>query len=1071
MKKALLALMLSLLMAPVWAQEQVFQPGASAGGQAPCNAFGTGATNCAPGSITATGGSVSRPLVNRAVDQGLSICEFASCSGATTTTGAITTGTAALTGAPTDFVNGQGILVSNAGAAYALGALGTVTATVVNPNAYATSQAYVYKVAAYDFAGGVGIAVASGSVNAPLRNKLNALKTYNGLTFTAVTGAAGYAIWQSLDGGTTYTFLGTSQSAGTVGSDGTYVVSDFGQTPPARPFWIPATPPAATTADWLLTTVSSGGGSSSLTLAANAGTTASSATITHDDTTAATAWGAYLNANAPMTGYCPATATVRLTSVIPAFTANGIRIIGQSGCTFAPTMNEVASTIIGLIQFSGAVGVSGTLASDFLEGSRQFTVSSVPASWAVGSYIQFIAPAPGNASAAGQYSLITQIVQIDGTTISVADPANRNYDTADQTATVGGTFTTGDTLTLTFSGGVTATVTYTLLSGDATGGGSCGGPTNGGSVACVAQQYALSANTNATMITNGITFDNSQGIVTVHIPSSLAAVTITPSVGGAVTETFVAGSPTAPTAKRLIPILDSSAQNLTFDFTNSAGSITRGINTNGGALHGLYMLITDRSSVYNILGKYVTTGSVVNTWQNYRLTEQDITSYSSGSGTYDAIEANYDTRSSIRNWRSEQDVGFGLGFHNGSYFSIANVSCAGAQAGRCFKTLSDTYGTVMDLDAEGASYTCAGITSGDYKLTYMGIRVSGCNLSQGDGQNFWVSNQWNTFNKIYGLVSANGGTQEIFIGPTDTNNQFINTFTTGNSFALISNWGSATFLASNGCALPAVGHAGANGSPQCQTTTSITTGVNNTIYGVGAGTSVTSANSNAIYGQGAGILVNGGSNTIVGVGAGTSLTSATSNVIVGRSVASTTLLGGGGDILIGTSSAVDTPASGTANAINFGNVITGDNGPATHPTTCAIGQACVLGVLRAANFNITTDQAIVIRPLTSGSSTNNGYMSTATKYRLSEIWVTNCSTSLTTAQGGFYTATSKGGTIIGAVGTAYTGCTGATTLQKLSGLINQDANIFSSATLYLSLTTAQGGAATGDVYLLGYPIN
>jgi len=85
--------------------------------------------------------------------------------------------------------------------------------------------------------------------------------------------------------------------------------------------------------------------------------------------------------------------------------------------------------------------------------------------------------------------------------------------------------------------------------------------------------------------------------------------------------------------------------------------------------------------------------------------------------------------------------------------------------------------------------------------------------------------------------------------------------------------------------------------------------------------------------------------------------------------------------------------------------------------------------------------------------------------------VTNCSASLTTAKGALYTAAAKTGTIIGAPTTPFTNCTGATTMQRLQALTNEDTNTFTAATLFLSLTTAQGGAATGDVYVMGMPIN
>lgn len=120
----------------------------------------------------------------------------------------------------------------------------------------------------------------------------------------------------------------------------------------------------------------------------------------------------------------------------------------------------------------------------------------------------------------------------------------------------------------------------------------------------------------------------------------------------------------------------------------------------------------------------------------------------------------------------------------------------------------------------------------------------------------------------------------------------------------------------------------------------------------------------------------------------------------------------------------------------------------------------LLGVLKGANFNVTTDQPIAL-----------AFPPGATRFYLNDIEVVNGSTSLTTAQGAFYTAAIKGGTIIGATNTAYTNCTGASGRQKLSGLTNQDATTFPIATnlLYLSLTQGQGSAATADVYVYGTP--
>ena len=153
--------------------------------------------------------------------------------------------------------------------------------------------------------------------------------------------------------------------------------------------------------------------------------------------------------------------------------------------------------------------------------------------------------------------------------------------------------------------------------------------------------------------------------------------------------------------------------------------------------------------------------------------------------------------------------------------------------------------------------------------------------------------------------------------------------------------------------------------------------------------------------------------TVLGQGAATLATGAR-NLVLGPHVASVTLASGADNILIGTDNNTDTAAAGTGNSINIQRTLTGtttNSANNNNPTVCAVGMHCVLGVLRGANFNITTDQAIAIRPLTSG---NAGFLAGATKYIVTDIYVTNCSASLTTAKGAFYTGAPKTGTIIGA---------------------------------------------------------
>jgi hypothetical protein len=187
--------------------------------------------------------------------------------------------------------------------------------------------------------------------------------------------------------------------------------------------------------------------------------------------------------------------------------------------------------------------------------------------------------------------------------------------------------------------------------------------------------------------------------------------------------------------------------------------------------------------------------------------------------------------------------------------------------------------------------------------------------------------------------------------------------------------------------------------------------------------------------------------------------------MVGSAGASVT---GSSNILIGTSSSVDVASSSQSNEINIGNVITGLQQGATNPNVCIIGEPCILGVLRGANLNATTDQTITIQPLTSG---NAGYLPTATKYIVTGVWVDNCSEGTSEAVGGLYTAASKGGNALVANTQTYANCASSTTMQTATLASAAANNTLTGGTLYFSLTTAQGSADTGDVYVEGIPFN
>lgn len=120
------------------------------------------------------------------------------------------------------------------------------------------------------------------------------------------------------------------------------------------------------------------------------------------------------------------------------------------------------------------------------------------------------------------------------------------------------------------------------------------------------------------------------------------------------------------------------------------------------------------------------------------------------------------------------------------------------------------------------------------------------------------------------------------------------------------------------------------------------------------------------------------------------------------------------------------------------------------------GQGALLGKLIGANMNATTDQPFVMS------------MGGTGKFRVTKITANNASTSLTTAVGGVYSAASKGGDAIVANSQVFSALTGATLAVDLTIATTPGKTLYAGTIIpTLSLTTAQGGAATADLYLYG----
>jgi hypothetical protein len=134
---------------------------------------------------------------------------------------------------------------------------------------------------------------------------------------------------------------------------------------------------------------------------------------------------------------------------------------------------------------------------------------------------------------------------------------------------------------------------------------------------------------------------------------------------------------------------------------------------------------------------------------------------------------------------------------------------------------------------------------------------------------------------------------------------------------------------------------------------------------------------------------------------------------------------------------------------------TSNPGPAVtvsaHPSNVTTNQTLrLLAVYKGVNANVTGDTVLPI---------NN-----STSYSVSNVIFTNASISLTTAAAGVFTAPAAGGTgiVANAALSALTGSTVVSQRTVASTAAQAGQN------LYVNVGTAQGAAATFDVYVYGY---
>jgi hypothetical protein len=124
-----------------------------------------------------------------------------------------------------------------------------------------------------------------------------------------------------------------------------------------------------------------------------------------------------------------------------------------------------------------------------------------------------------------------------------------------------------------------------------------------------------------------------------------------------------------------------------------------------------------------------------------------------------------------------------------------------------------------------------------------------------------------------------------------------------------------------------------------------------------------------------------------------------------------------------------------------------------HPINLSSNQAIrLIGSAQSVNLNSVADTVAQI--LVAG------------RVSVAYVLVTNASTSLSTAQIAVYTLPAAGGTAV----LSATALTGATTAAKVVNTAATSTDAVTGQYLYIRNTTAQGAAATADVFIYGYDL-
>lgn len=191
----------------------------------------------------------------------------------------------------------------------------------------------------------------------------------------------------------------------------------------------------------------------------------------------------------------------------------------------------------------------------------------------------------------------------------------------------------------------------------------------------------------------------------------------------------------------------------------------------------------------------------------------------------------------------------------------------------------------------------------------------------------------------------------------------------------------------------------------------------------------------AIFATAAGIESQSAATARTSLGLGSAATKTTGvssgNVAVNDGALSASLL------VMGTATGISTPAVATARSA-LGKVLP---------------RYGLLGSVASVDLNAALSDSLLVME--------------SSRYRIDKVTVENGSISLTTATAGVFTAAGGGGTAV-ANDQALSALTATTKYKDLTLTATCGTDVFTSANLYFRVGTAQGAAATGNVWVWGY---